>query len=156
MPKRGKGVNQRIVASSPPRPPPVTHHQSLTLTQTSEFNFRILPSPQELADYETLIEGAADRILTAFEHQSEHRMTQEDRVIGSDIRLAYAGVTCAFIIAMSLLGLAGWLVWQGHNVEGTILGTFDVTAIVGTFIYGTRSRRREREMKTAVMAQEAR
>ena len=50
--------------------------------------------------------------------------------------LTWAGLTAAFTLALSFLGVSAWLIYYGHEVGGTILGTVDLVALVTVFITG--------------------
>jgi hypothetical protein len=64
--------------------------------------------------------------------------------------LAWAGLTTAFILALSFLGVSAWLIYSGFGVGGTILGTVDLVALVTVFITGrTKGRPEERKSLTS-------
>jgi hypothetical protein len=86
------------------------------------------------------------------EEQQQHRMALERTVIEGDSKRATWGLVAGFVVAMSLVGVSAILVSSGHGVEGTILGTVDIVSLVGTFVYGTKSRRDERREKAGLMS----
>lgn len=104
-----------------------------------------IPSPQDLARYEAIIPGLADRLITRFEKQSDHRMAMEREVIQSDMRRANWGLGAGFIVAIASIAASGYVIATGHDTAGTILGGTTIASLVGTFVYGTRSRRQERK-----------
>jgi hypothetical protein len=53
-----------------------------------------------------------------------------------EVYLAWAGLISAFVLALSFLGVSAWLIFAGHEVSGTILGTVDLVALVTVFITG--------------------
>lgn len=103
-----------------------------------------LPPVEMLRDLDVLVPGAAERSLTLFEDQARHRMDLERRAIGSDIMQSRLGLCAGFVLA--LVGISGaiYLISIGHSQEGfgTLFTT--VAALVGTFVYGTKSRKDER------------
>ena len=53
-----------------------------------------------------------------------------------EVYLSYAGLVSAFILALTFLGAATSLIFCGHEVGGTVLGTVDLVALVTVFITG--------------------
>ncbi len=104
-----------------------------------------IPPPAMLARYNEVLPGAAERILKMAEDQSGHRQYLEKAVINSDITQARSGVACGFIVALAFLVAAVWVSLKGQPILGGFFGTVDLVALVGVFVYGTRSRREERE-----------
>lgn len=48
------------------------------------------------------------------------------------------GLASGLVVALSFLGVSAWLIDGGHDAAGTILGTVDIVALVGTFVYAHR------------------
>ena len=122
--------------------------RSVSVSHTELFSGP-LPHPVILSQYNTVVPGAAERIITMAENQSAHRIALEKHVIEADIQSSKTGQLFGFIIA--LVGLVGsfTLIMQGHELIGTILGGTTLVSLVGVFVYGTSSRRAEREKKEA-------
>lgn len=111
-----------------------------------------LPKPDALQEYDRIVPGAAERILRMAEKQAEHRQYLEKTVIVGDTKRANWGLAAGFIVAMSGLGAAVWLVATGNAVAGTIIGSADIVGLASVFVYGTVSRRAERTQKAALMS----
>lgn len=126
------------------------HTQSTTIAHRVEASVAYrgpIPDPETLARYSELIPNAPERILRMAELQAEHRRDLESRVIRSDTFRATLGVWFAFIICMTTVLTGGYIALQGHAIEGTLLAGGGLAGIAGTFIYGTRSRKEERQRK---------
>ena len=95
-----------------------------------------IPPPFVLREYEDILPGSADRLMTAAEEQSRHRQQLEKTVIGGDNRRAYIGQGMAFVVAVLFLVAAWHLISHGHPTAGTILGTVDIVGLVSVFILG--------------------
>lgn len=95
-----------------------------------------MPHPDHLERYEALHPGAAAMIFGEFESQSRHRREMERRIIVGNQRRASIGQILAFVIALAFLGVSAWLIAAGHGIEGAVLGTVDLTALVTVFIVG--------------------
>ena len=103
-----------------------------------------LPHPDTLRQYNDIIPDGADRILKMAEQQSAHRIAIEASVTKSDGWRANFGLAAGLVFALSTLGVSALVTLKGYPEAGIFLGTLDLAAIVGTFVYGTENRRRER------------
>lgn len=106
-----------------------------------------LPPPEAMAQYEAILPGFTDRLLTNFEKQSTHRMGLENGAIAHDQKLGSRGQIFGLIVAMFGLLLGGLVIWSGHSVAGTVIATGDLVSLVGLFIYGKESSKRELRRK---------
>lgn len=110
-----------------------------------------LPRPFDLREYESIVPGAADRILRMAENQSEHRQFLEKAVIRGDSRRAFCGLWVGGFISFSVLVGAVFLIFTGHDVAGAVVCGLDIASLASVFVYGTVSRRTERTQKAALM-----
>jgi uncharacterized membrane protein len=104
-----------------------------------------VPHPDILRQYESVLPGAAERIFALTEQQATHRMMLEQITVKRDTARASLGVVCAIVIALAALLLAGYAVSKGYAWQGLGFGTIDLATLVGVFVYGTNSRRNERD-----------
>lgn len=113
-----------------------------------------LPLSSILAEYDNLVPGSAERIIGWAERQSEHRMSLEKAVVQSDIRRSYWGMAAGFVIAV-VYGVGGCIVTAlGQPTAGATIATVSVVSLVGVFVYGTHSRKQERQDRAKIMAGE--
>lgn len=113
-----------------------------------------MPSADELAEYERILPGSADRLLriherqiSLVEEQARHRMALEKTVVCGDGQRASAGICVAAVIGIGGIIGSVYLGMNGHEwLAGTIFATA-IVSLVGTFIYGTNSRREERNAR---------
>lgn len=108
--------------------------------QSEEFSGP-LPHPRTLAEYDEALPGLAERLVTAWEEESRHRRSIEleavgmdKKLVGNEVFLSRLGMASAFVLALVFLGAAVWLVLAGHEVAGTVLGSFDLVALASVFI----------------------
>ena len=81
------------------------------------------------------------------ETQVKHRIQMERTVILGDSKRSYLGLGAAFILsAMVILG-GIYVIIAGHPWAGATLVGINIVGLAGVFIYGTNSRRAERERK---------
>jgi uncharacterized membrane protein len=106
-----------------------------------------LPDPETLAKYESLSPGFADRILRQVEVQSAHRQDLEQHVIRSEVSQAKLGLYFGLVVALVGIGGGVTCILWGHDWAGSAISGATLVGLVGTFIYGSVSRRREREGK---------
>lgn len=104
-----------------------------------------IPSPEVFAKYEAILPGAAERILTMAEEQQKHRMEIEKQVINSKISDSRLGIILGFILTIVIIAVSTGAILMGYSVIGFSSIIIAVGGLVGVFIYGTRSNRKERE-----------
>jgi uncharacterized membrane protein len=128
--------------------------RSTTTMTTMEATIRQgpLPAPDDLAEYDRLVPNGAERIFAVFEKQVDHRIALEERVITGNQRRADRGLFVGGTIGVVGLLIGGWVAVSGYEVAGAAIAGADLVSLVGTFIYGTNSRRAEREDKARVMS----
>ncbi len=110
-----------------------------------------LPRPSDLQEYERVMPGAANRILTMAERQANHRQTLEKTVIVGDSKRANCGLWIGAFVVLCLLGGSVFLIINDHDWAGTVIAGLDIVSLVGVFVYGSNNRRQERIKKTEIM-----
>lgn len=115
-----------------------------------------LPPPAILERYAGLYPDAPRIIFTSFEAQGIHRRTLEDFVVRANARRAAQGLWAGFVVTILFLFVSAYLILNGHDVAGTILGVVDLVALAGVFVYGSQLQRKERERKAEIMSEAAR
>lgn len=111
-----------------------------------------LPPPEILRAYNDIVPGLAAKIVAQVDRQTDHRITMESQVIRSDSRRAWVGLMCGLIVCLFCITSGTICVMWGHDWAGTGIATAAVVGLTGTFIYGTTSRRIERQQKATIMA----
>lgn len=129
-----------------------------------------MPLPSDLRRYDEALPGAAERIMRIAEARASHLIQAENRriqteadlvqiegervqiekivVIGESKR-AYLGVASAFILSLLMIAIGAYAIIWGNPWVGVAVIGADIAALAAVFIYGTNSRRRERERKAA-------
>lgn len=105
-----------------------------------------IPHPMVLEHYEKVLPGSTDRIISMAENQSQHRHHMEKHLLSMESRNSLLGLIFGFTIGMTsvLGGIA--CIMSGHTAGGSIVGGVGLTSLVGVFVYGSRERRKEREV----------
>ncbi len=88
-----------------------------------------------------------DRILKMAEAQSDHRQEIEKMAIVGEIKNSSRGQFCAVLIVLTAIICGTFLIYTGKSAQGLTTIITGIAGIAGAFIYGTRSKRKEREHK---------
>ena len=132
--------------SSTERPPEPSRDKSQQqiIHQQVEYSGPI-PPPAILREIDQIVPGAANRLVLMAEKQQEHRHDIEKIAVRSGARDSIAGILAAALISVGFLLLAGYAIKLGYTSTSIVLGAIDIVALASAFIYGTKSRRQERE-----------
>ncbi|SRR6266513_1631336 len=133
--------------------------QALERTQQRQQQIQIagitmsgpLPPPQQLAGYDAIVPGAAERILQMAERQATHRQGLERTALDGALRRSSTGMRTATGLAAGFLVVSAALIASGHDAAGAALGTVDFVGMVTAFIYGTASGRSERLRRARIL-----
>jgi uncharacterized membrane protein len=132
--------------------PPVLEAGVVKRTVTAAAFSGPLPLPAMLREYEEILPGSAHRIVTMAESQGAHRQRLEQQVVTGDSRRSNLGLASGFVVAIVGFVVAGYFAYLGHPIEGTVLASADLVALVGVFIYGTTSRKAERTSRVEALS----
>ena len=102
------------------------------MTMSGEF----AQGPDAAREWEGLVPGSAKELLAEYRAQLKHRR----RIEQAYVRLAFFGPVLGFIVVLSFLGTAAWLIYEGHGVEGTFLGTVDIASLAAVFVLGLQQK----------------
>ena len=106
-----------------------------------------LPPPEDLAKFEQILPGSADRIIRMAEQQAAHRQELEKIAVRSNAIVQRWGLVCAFIIAMTAICGGIWLSLRGMSGVGLAAIVGALAALVSVFVYGRASQKEERRQK---------
>ena len=120
----------------------------------SNFFLGPLPHPDHLREYENILPGSADRLMTMVEEQAQHRRQLEESVTTSNTKLETRGQILGFVIAMTALIGGGYIMASGQSVWGAAVAISAVAGLAGVFIWKSRARKRElsRQMDAETIA----
>jgi uncharacterized membrane protein len=105
--------------------------------QQVEYRSSPYPAPAELRQYEEILPGFTERILSLTERESEHRIQEERLQTRATITLAERGQKYAFIIVLALVAVGGAGIATGHSVAG-LAGVIAAAATVVTAFVAPR------------------
>lgn len=110
-----------------------------------------LPPADELEKYEAVLPGAADRIVKMAEGQANHRAQLETEALRQEGQRSWTGLVSGALLTLGFEALALVAVLVDRPWFAVAFAAFPLPAILGAFVYGTRSRRREREQRARLM-----
>lgn len=133
--KRNYPQQQRPAATAP------INHQVLAVNH-HQFSGP-LPPPALLNEYNLIVPGLAERIVTMAEKEQAQRHEQERNINNTNIQIASndasmraTGQWMAFFIAILGMGISGLLIYKDHSIAGTIMGGGFLVALVAVFMTG--------------------
>lgn len=104
----------------------ILRHQRIEISQTSGP----IPCAAELEKYQILYPKAAEVIFTEMEKEQNHRHSLEKSDSSRDTK----GQIFAFILALFVFSIGGFLVYSGSPTAGTIICGANLVTIVLAFI----------------------
>lgn len=90
-----------------------------------------IPSPEVIKGYDSIVPGAADRVIIMAEKQQEHRMDMEMKIVTSEISLSKSGQIIGFTLVLFFGTIALLLGLYGHD---WLAGVVFTTTIIGVGI----------------------
>lgn len=95
-----------------------------------------LPNPEELAKYEKVIPGGAERILEMAEAEAKHHQAYENQEAKNRVRTTRIKQLIVFVLALVAGVFGGVLMISGSELAGLIIILIDAVAVVGVAVYG--------------------
>ncbi len=106
-----------------------------------------IPSPQILQQYNSVVPDAAERILRMAEKQSDHRISIENKVVGSNIFKSYLGIVLATVIALYGLYISKEIAINGNPATAALVAALDIGGLIAIAVTNTKQQSREREKR---------
>ena len=110
-----------------------THRHEISVQQHSWK--APLPPPSVLAEFNQVVENGAERIVRAWEVESEHRREIDRREQRWFYANALTGKVFAFLFVMAALGLSAWALYLDRPWLAGILAGTTLAAVVGAFVH---------------------
>ena len=82
------------------------------------------------------------------EDQSAHRIQIENAVVAGDIKSGHWGLAAGFILSALVIAGSIYLIATGHDWAGSALIGLNIVGLAGVFVYGTHTRRADRNGRT--------
>jgi uncharacterized membrane protein len=154
MPKRKnkKSKIKRLPSNNTHVMPAQLQNRRIEMAASKTEHFQgPLPHPTILKAYDIVLPGLAERIIGAWEKQTNHRISLEQLVINGDNNRANWGLFSATAITITVIIACTILAIMNKEQALIAIGVIvlNLTSLAGIFVYGSYSRRREREKKLA-------
>jgi uncharacterized membrane protein len=112
-----------------------------TIRRNKNFAAALIPSPELLSKYNSVMPGLADRIISQAEQQTAHRHYIEKKHLNANICKSILGLVFGFLIGLLGVGGGMYLTYMGFNVIGIIFSSATLVSLVMAFIYGSQSKK---------------
>lgn len=117
------------------------------LQQSLSIRSSPLPSPEELAGYQGLIDNGPERFMLLWEEQVRGRLRADEARVKyettSKIKLEWGWLTAAVVVVLAFLGAGLALVRAGQVLEGTVVITADFVVSVAAVLLAVLRRDRK-------------
>jgi len=111
-----------------------------------------LPQPEELGKYESILPGAADRIITMAEqeqaqrHNAERTFLELRRLnIQADYARSNRGLYLGAAVALAIVAAGALMAYLGQSAEAVAVVVGTIAGVAGVFVYGAQTRRRDND-----------
>lgn len=127
----------------------------ITVAQYRQLFSGPLPPPETLILYNDAHPGLANRIVTMAEKQQDHRIDIEKKAVSGEIEIRREALRAAFVLGLAIVLGAVYLLANGRTLEGFGTLIAEAAIFVGTYLYGSNKRAKERVEKAKIMAGQA-
>ena len=98
-----------------------------------------LPPPQMVAAYDGVIANGAERIVSQWEKEADHRRGYENRALIFEAWERLGARALAFFFALAALGIAGYCASIGQTIPASVIGGMTIASVVVAMIYKSRN-----------------
>lgn len=106
-----------------------------------------LPPPKTLEYYNSILPGAADRIMIMAEKEQLHRHCLQEKMVSSDCKNSTLGIWSGFGIGICGLAATVLITYLGHATEGAIVGSISIGGLIKVFIENTKIHKDNKDSK---------
>jgi uncharacterized membrane protein len=106
-----------------------------------------LPQASEFEKYESVLPGAADRIIKLAENQNKHRRFIEKFVVIFDSLKAMGGLISALLIVLAGMFAGVYLIMNNKSAQGLVAIITPLGIVAGAFIWQKQNTERDDEKK---------
>ncbi|HEX9990765.1 MAG TPA: hypothetical protein VGE45_20095 [Chloroflexia bacterium] len=133
-----------------PKEEAVEARLAILMQQLNIYSSSVIPT-DELRQLEEMYPGSIKIVLEQVTKQGEHRMWMEKNHLQGDQRLEKWGIVAAVIVVFLTLTAAVIFAFLGQGGAAAIASVGGITALAGTFLYATSSRKDERIKRARIM-----
>jgi uncharacterized membrane protein len=133
------------------------HNQPNQIVRHEQASFAYagpIPHPNDLARYEQILPGAAERIMAMAEKQADHRRALEMQVVSSGVRKSERGLIFGLIIGITAIVVGGACAVLGKEIAASFIGGGGLIGLVSVFVIGSQQQKNERLQKEKMMQEQ--
>ena len=98
-----------------------------------------LPPPDALRSFNEIIPNGADRIVSQWEQETEHRRRFEQKALSSQIFERIASRVMALVFSLTALGGAIYLGIIGHDWLAGTIGTTTIGVVISAYVLSSHT-----------------
>lgn len=114
-------------------------HARASVVEAASFSGP-LPPPSMYGEYDRVLPGSADRILSMAEKEQSHRISTENEALAASVKDSKLGQYFGFALATLCLGGGVYLAINGHTVVPVVLVCASAIGLVNRFLDNRASR----------------
>lgn len=99
--------------------------------------------PEDLAKYDQVVPGAAERIIRMAEEEMKHRHENDNRMARSIIRTTVISIVFAFLSVIILSLIVFFALYSGYDKVAGVIAVGSIAAVAGVFIFFKKSKDKE-------------
>lgn len=100
-----------------------------------------LPLPEDLARYDQVVPGAAERIIKMAENEMQHRHDNDNKITKNIVITTYLSIFVAFICVLIMSGLVFYALYKGFSAAAGTIAVGSIAAVASVFF--TRKKDKE-------------
>lgn len=113
---------------------PANRHKAAIQVQQQHYSGP-LPKPEDLAKYNQVVPGAAERIIAMAEKEMDFRHKSENKLQGHAVRIATVSIVFAFVSVLILSGLVWFALYKGFDTVAASIAVGSIAAVAGVFMF---------------------
>ena len=131
-------------------PKPLPNQVVRTTTQmVASMHSGPLPSPNDLAAYEKILPGAAERIFALTEGETKHRRDMERTIVAGNLQNERTGMRCGLLVAVLVVVASVVMAALKQPVPASIFGVGGIGSLLTVFVKGRKQATEERKVSEA-------
>ena len=121
------------------------HTKPISAIQVSESRHYSgpLPLPEDLAKYDQVVPGAAERIMQMAEKEMQHRHENDNMMAKNIVRTTILSILAAFFCVLVMAGLVFYALHKGYPTVAGTIAVGSIAAVAGVFFRQKANKEKE-------------
>ena len=112
------------------------HDKTMTVITAGAQYSGPIPPPDALKKYDTIVPGAAERLIAMAEKEMEHRHERERKILKDRASLAQSSIRYAFASVIVLSLIIGYALYRGYDGAAISVSIAAIASVASLFVYG--------------------